>query len=294
MLALLCGFLRIFTIKLITSHKHARPFSTFLLRDGCQLNRTLTHAHLIVLQEERHQHILKQLALHKKVHTAALSVTLHTSDDTIRRDLIELEADGKLLRVHGGAIAIDFRTPFQPKEVYAQKEKIQLASKAVKLMRDGMTLILGGGTVMLEVARKIPENLKGTLFTVSPLVALEVAQRSTVDVILLAGRLSRNAYVCTGATVVSQLTEIRADLCLMGANGFSLKEGVTDLDWEVVQVKKAMIKSSEKTALLCIAEKDNVAHKLQVCSFHAIHYLVTERDPSDKQFTRYRKYCKIL
>jgi DeoR/GlpR family transcriptional regulator of sugar metabolism len=247
-----------------------------------------------VLQEERHQYILGQLSLHKKVLASQLSDHLKVSDDTIRRDLIELEKDSKLLRAHGGAIAVDFNNPFQPKEVYAQKEKVQIAKKALALIKDGMTLLLGGGTVMLELARMFPENLKGTLFTVSPLVALEVTQRSSVEVILLAGRLSRNSYICTGASVVSQLSEITADLCLLGANGFSLKDGITDYNWEVVQVKKAMLKSADKAALLCISEKAGVVHKLQVCAFHTLDYLITERSASETHFLKFTPYCKVL
>lgn len=247
-----------------------------------------------MLQDERHQYILGQLSLDKKVLVSALSAYLKVSDDTIRRDLIELEKEGKLVRVHGGAISVDFNNPFQPKEVYAQKEKRQIARKALTLIRDGMTLLVGGGTVMLELARMFPENLKGTLFTVSPLVALEITQRSTIEVILLAGRLSRNSYICTGSSVVSQLSEITADLCLVGANGFSLKEGITDYNWEVVQVKKAMLKSADKTALLCISEKAGVVHKLQVCPFHTVDYLVTECASSERQLSKFIPHCKVL
>ena len=247
-----------------------------------------------MLQEERLLFILQQLAEHKRVHSEKLSRLLRVSADTIRRDLIELEEAGKLSRVHGGAIAIDFTNPFQPPEVYARKEKIVIARKALALVKDGMTLLAGGGTVMLEFARLLPENLKGTLFTVSPLVALEVAQRSTVEVILLAGQLSRNAYICTGASVVRQLIDIRADLCLMGTNGFSIRHGVTDRDWEVVQVKKSMLKCAEKTALLSIAEKKDVAHKLRVCALHEIDYLITERPASDDLLSDYSAHCRVL
>lgn len=236
----------------------------------------------------------QRLLQDKRVLTDALCRELNVSADTIRRDLIQLEEMGKLVRVHGGAIAIDFNTPFQQKEIYAQKEKIQIARKALNLIRDGMTFLMGGGTVMLEVARMLPAELKGTLFTVSPLVALEAAQRSTVEVILLSGKLSRNSYICTGASVVSQLGEIRADLCMMGTNGFSVKDGVTDHDWEVVQVKKAMIAQSERTALLSISEKKDIVHKLRVCPLHAIHYLITERPVNDPAFSQYYGHCKVL
>ena len=247
-----------------------------------------------MLQEERQKHILEQLRLHQKVRTVELTEMLKVSADTIRRDLIELEEEGKLTRVHGGAIANDFHTPFQPREVYAQKEKIEVAKKALTLIEDGMTLLAGGGTVMLEWARMLPENLKGTLFTVSPLVALEVTQRSSIDVILLAGRRSKNSYICTGASVISQLSDITADLCLMGTNGFSLKAGITDDDWEVVQVKKAMVTAAGKTALLCISERMEVVHNLRVCPIHAVHYLVTERPTSDKKLSKYKKFCDVM
>lgn len=247
-----------------------------------------------MLQEERHQLILQQINLHKKALTSDLCRLLNVSLDTVRRDLIELEKNGKIVKVHGGAISTNFHHPFQQQEVYARSEKKEIAQKALRLIKDGMIILTGGGTVMLELARIIPENLKGTLFTVSPLVALEIAQRSTVDVILLAGRLSRNTYICTGASVVSQLSELRVDLCLMGTNGLSLEKGITDYDWEVVQIKKAMLKSAEQTALLCISEKLGIAHKIQVCPLNSIHYLFTELDPGEERLQGYSGVFKIF
>lgn len=247
-----------------------------------------------MLQEERHQFILAQISAQKKVHTEELSRSLKVSADSIRRDLILLERSGKISRVHGGAISMDFHTPFQPREVHAKKEKIQIARKALTLIKDGMTLLLAGGTVMLELARLLPRDLKGTLFTMSPLVALEATQRSSIDVILLSGRLSPDSYICTGASVISQLSEIRADLCLMGANGFSLKKGIMDDDWEVVQVKKAMLRTSAKSALLCISEKREVIQKLQVCPMHAVDYLITELSPSHKELAGYSSRCRVV
>ncbi len=247
-----------------------------------------------MLQEERHRYILEQIALHKKILTAGISTSLKVSIDTIRRDLTELEKNGKLVKVHGGAIATDFHYPFQPQEVYAQSEKKEIAKKALQFIKDEMVLLLGGGTVMLELARVIPEKLKGTLFTISPLVALEVAQRSSIDVILLAGRLSRDAYVCTGSSVITQLSEIRVDLCFMGTNALSLDEGVTDHDWEIVQVKKAMVKSANQTVLLCIGEKLGIAKKIQVCPLSSIDYLLTELDPCDGRLKKYSGFFRIL
>lgn len=247
-----------------------------------------------MLRQERQNYILNQITLHNKVYTAHLCTELHVSLDTIRRDLSDLEQEGKLVKVHGGAISKFFHYPFQQPAVYAKEKKKEIARKALTLIQDGMTILTGGGTVMLELAKIIPEDLTGTFFTVSPLVALEVTQRSMIDVILLAGKVSRNAYICMGSTVIRQLSEIRPDLCLLGTNGISIDEGVTDLDWEVLQVKQQMIRSARKTAILTIAEKIGAVQNLTVCHLNAVDYLVTELRPGDTKLKKYQPFFDIL
>lgn len=247
-----------------------------------------------MLQEERQQFILQRINVHHKVLTSDLCQLLNVSLDTVRRDLTELERKGKLVKVHGGALSNMFHYPYQQPEVYAREEKVAIARKALSLIKDGMVILAAGGTVMLELARIFPENFKGTFFTVSPLVGLEVTQRSTAEVILLSGRLARNSYICTGSSVINQLSEIRADLCLMGTNGISLEEGITDNDWEVVQVKKAMVRSAESAAILTISEKLGTAQRLQVCPLPAIDNLVTELHPGDDRLKEYSKLFGVI
>lgn len=247
-----------------------------------------------MLQEERYNFIIQKINSHNKVIASDLCQQLGVSLDTIRRDIKALERKGKVLKVHGGAVSPNFQQPFQQPEVYARLEKKEIAKKALKLIKDGMTMLVGGGTVMVELARILPERLKGTLFTVSPLVALEAAQRTTVEVVLLGGNLARNSYICTGASVASAINEIRVDLCFLGTNGLSLAEGVTDYDWEVAQVKKAIIKSASTCALLSISEKLGTVQKVQVCKLNAVDYLVTELSPNDEKLKSYGQGCKVL
>jgi DeoR/GlpR family transcriptional regulator of sugar metabolism len=247
-----------------------------------------------MLKEERQSFIIKQLNLHNKVLSSDLSVQLNVSEDTVRRDLNELAESGKILKVYGGALSKSFQYPFEQNEVYAKDSKKEIAKKAISLIQSGMVLLGGGGTTMIEVARMIPDNLQGTFFTVSPLVALELAERSSMDVILIGGQLSKNSHINFGATVISQLSEIKVDLCFLGTNGLSLEEGVTDSDWEVVQVKKAMIKSAQKTAIVSIAEKLNSIKRMKVCNLNAISYLITDLNPQDKALEGYAKSVKIL
>src|SRR5690606_41840105 len=89
-------------------------------------------------------------------------------------------------------------------------------------------------------------DLPCTFFTVSPLVALELAEKKNSEVILIGGKLSSKSQIVAGAQVTQDLSDLRVDLSLLGADGVSLDEGITDTDWEAVQNKGEMIKCSRK------------------------------------------------
>lgn len=153
-----------------------------------------------------------------------------------------------------------------------------------------MVVLTGGGTTMIELAKKIPENLHATFFTISPLVALTLADHANLTVIGIGGELSKNSTVFIGASVINQLADLKIDLCLLGANGLSVQEGMTDSDWAVVQVKRAMIRSSQKLAILSIAEKLNSVQRIKVCELNQINYLITELRPEDHFLSAYREH----
>lgn len=246
-----------------------------------------------MLQEERQQLILNQVSQHKKVTTSGLCSLLNVSLDTIRRDLHSLEENGHIIKVHGGAISKTFHIPYQQPKVYAKDEKKIIAYKTLELIKNGMIMIWGGGTIILELARMIPKDLKGTIYTVSPLVALEVAQRSMINVILLGGRLAPDSYICTGSPVISQLNEIKADLSLVSANGISVKYGITEDDWEVAQVKKNILKSADNKIILSLAENLDKRLQMKLSSIADADFLVTESDAKNRKLAAYRKLIKL-
>src|SRR5699024_4022338 len=236
------------------------------------------------LKEERQAMIMRHINLHNKVLSNDLSTQLNVSKDTIRRDLNEMAEEGKILKVHGGAIGKSFHYPFnQNSEVYAQEAKQTIAEKTIPLLKNDMMVLTGGGTTMIELAKKIPENLRATFFTISPLVAITLADHPNLNVIGIGGQLSKNSNVFIGASVINQLDDIKVDLCLLGANALSAREGMTDSDWEVVQVKRAMIRSAHNLAILSIAEKLDSVQPMKVCDLNLIHYLITEL-PADNHF----------
>jgi len=247
-----------------------------------------------MLKEERQAYIIHQINLHNKVLSSDLSVQLNVSEDTIRRDLNELAENGKVIKVYGGALSKSFQFPFQEGNVYAKEGKKEIALKALSLISSGMTILIGGGTTMIELARLIPNDLQCTFFTISPLVALELAEKDNIEVFLLGGKLSRNTNIVTGSQVINELSDLRVDLCLLGTNSLSIEEGITDSDWEVVQIKRAMIKCSKSLAILSIAEKLNSNQKMRVAPLKEVTYLVTDLEIADNRLKDFASHIKII
>ncbi len=247
-----------------------------------------------MLKEERQAYIVHQINLHNKVLSSDLSIQLNVSEDTIRRDLNELAENGQVIKVYGGALSKSFQFPFQDGNVYAKEGKKEIAQKAISLIQSGMAVLIGGGTTMIELARLIPSDIQCTFFTISPLVALELAEKDNIEVFLLGGKLSRNTNIVTGAQVINELSDLRVDLCLLGTNSLSIEEGITDSDWEVVQIKRAMIKCSKNLAILSINEKLNSNQKMRIAPLKEVNYLITELDPKDKSLREFAEHIKVL
>jgi DeoR/GlpR family transcriptional regulator of sugar metabolism len=243
-----------------------------------------------MLKEERIKIIMREINLHNKVLSTDLAVILNVSHDTVRRDLNELVENGEILKVHGGAISKSFVPPFFSNDnVYAQDQKKEIAAKTVKLLKNDMVVITEGGTTMIEFAKMIPENLHMTFFTISPQVAITLSDHSNLDVITIGGKLHKNANLHTGASVINELADLKVDMCLLGANAFSVHDGLTDVDWEVVQVKKALIRCAKKVAVMSISEKLNTTQRIKICGFDQITYLITELPIDNATLAPYRK-----
>jgi DeoR/GlpR family transcriptional regulator of sugar metabolism len=248
-----------------------------------------------MLKKERHDFVMRQINLHNRVLTSDLVQLLNVSEDTIRRDLQEMSDDNLLYKVHGGALSKSYHSTFDDSTVYAKEAKINIAKKALPLIKDGMFVLTGGGTTIIEMVKQLPENLQATFFTISPLVAVELAKYRKIEVILIGGLFSKNSQITYGGQVISQLAEINADLCLMGISAIHPTDGLTDTDWEINQLKKTMINSSKKTAVLCISEKLDITLKLKVAGLDNISYLITELEPAHNQLINYQtKGLEIL
>ena len=241
-----------------------------------------------MLKKERQSYILQQVNLHNKVLSSYLSQEINVSEDTIRRDLLELSGEGKLLKVHGGALSRSFSQVHVPSNgVYSQHEKKSIAQKAITLIGDGMFVLTSGGTTIVEMARVLPKELKATFVSGSIAAILEYLDHPNIEVILIGDRVSKSSKITVGSEAISKIRQLKADICFLGTNAIDIHNGVTDNDWEVVQLKKAMIESSAKVVCLAIAEKINTYQPIQICPLNKIDILITELNPDDPMLKPY-------
>ncbi|MEO5650167.1 MAG: DeoR/GlpR family DNA-binding transcription regulator [Ginsengibacter sp.] len=235
-----------------------------------------------MLKIERQSFILHQVNVHNRVLSANLSKQIKVSDDTIRRDIQQLANEGKVIKVHGGALSPSFHNNrSSSNEVYAYQQKKLIAQKAISLLKDGMFVLTTGGTTIIEMAKALPPELHATFISGSIPALSEYILHPNIDVIAIGDKISKESKITIGSDAISRIKELKVDLCFLGVYAINLDTGVSDNDWEVVQIKRAIVESSKRVVCLTISEKINLQQVFQVCESKKIDTLITELSPDD-------------
>lgn len=228
-----------------------------------------------MLTAQRKQLILGRLATHGQIVAGELALELGTSEDTIRRDLRELAQQGKLQRVHGGALPASAATgDLRVRQQVSPDEKQALGRFGAQLIKPGQVVMLDGGTTAIQVARQLPADLRATVITHSPNVAVELAAHRHVEIIVLGGRLFRHSMVNVGASVIEAAARFRADLFFLGVTGVHPEAGLSTGDAEEADVKRALHARAAETVVLASSEKLLSASAFVIAPMKALSLLV--------------------
>lgn len=213
-----------------------------------------------MLTSQRKRLILEQLGSEGQVLSKDLSLQFAVSEDTIRRDLRELAAEGALQRVHGGALpASDATATFAERKSLRMDSKKRVAQQGAALISSGQVVIIDGGTTTAQLITFLPHDLSITVVTHSPGIALGLVEYPLIDVILVGGKLFKHSIVTTGTTTIEGIAAIHADLFFMGVTGIHAEAGLTTGDYEEASVKRAFSQRAAETIVLASAEKINAA-----------------------------------
>jgi DeoR/GlpR family transcriptional regulator of sugar metabolism len=242
-----------------------------------------------VLAAQRKDLILATLRTEGRVVAKELAADLELSEDTIRRDLRELAADGHLHRVHGGALpASPAVADFTVRTGIRQDAKVEVGRLAAGLVRPGQTVAVDGGTTAQQLVRHLPADLRATVVTHSPTIAVELATHPTVEVIIVGGRLFKHSVVAAGAAAHEAIGRISADLFFLGVTGIHPTAGLTTGDADEAAIKRAWTQRAGETYVLGSGEKIGAASAFEVVPLAAITAVLTDAGAPERGIAELR------
>ncbi|WP_214692149.1 MULTISPECIES: DeoR/GlpR family DNA-binding transcription regulator [unclassified Exiguobacterium] len=233
-----------------------------------------------MLTKQRHQLILQRLSEQKVVKLKELVDLTDSSESTIRRDLTDLEAEGYLARVHGGATLIatpDEEPTFEEKRDRFVDEKVAIARKAATFIEDGMSIYLDAGTTTQAMVPFL-EGKNIVVVTNSLPIANELFDLD-IKTFVIGGELKRSTQALVGYNARESMMNYRVDLAFLGMNGIDLDAGYTTPDPEEALVKKTAIELAQTSYVLADASKIGKRTFSRVATLDAAQ-LITSSDAS--------------
>ncbi len=236
-----------------------------------------------MLTSQRKRHLLDLLKRDGRIVAKTLSEQLNLSEDTIRRDLRELAAEGLLQRVHGGALpSSPARAVFAERQTISTADKEAIGRMAASLVLPGQVVSIDGGTTALQLVRHLPPDLEATVVTHSPSIAVALVDHPRVEVILIGGRLYKHSIVALGASAVAAIGAIRADRFFMGVCSVDPHAGLSTGDFEEACVKRAFCEAAAETVVLASPEKLNTASPFRIVGLERVGRLVVNAGVDDE------------
>ncbi|MBX5048725.1 DeoR/GlpR family DNA-binding transcription regulator [Rhizobium lentis] len=242
-----------------------------------------------MLTTQRKALILDILRRDGQVIAKRVAEDLSLSEDTIRRDLREMAAEGLLKRVHGGAMPLSLDLPdFTARLSVSSEIKARLGAKAAAMVKPGQMIFLDGGTTTAEIARHLPRDMALTVATHSPTIAAELEHHPTAEVILAGGRLYKHSMVATGAAAMAAISQLRPDLFFLGVTAAHPVHGLSTGDFEEAAIKRHIARCSAETHVLLTEEKFDLVSPCPVLGISEVAGLIVPAEMPAERLKPYR------
>lgn len=243
---------------------------------------------------ERQKQILSLLLKQGRLSVSEIVEQFSISEATARRDLESLASEGKVQRVHGGAIAVEQAPPELPileRESEQADEKARIGRVTAGLIADNESVFLGSGTTVLEVAKNLRDRRNLTVITNSLPVLNALAGLKEITVISLGGMLRDSELSFIGHITEQALAELRVDKVVMGTRGVSLEHGLTNDYLQETLTDRAILKIGREVIIVADHTKVNRVSTVLLAPLSAVHVFVTD-EQADKRFIQSLKKQK--
>ncbi len=230
--------------------------------------------------------ILERLNAGGSVTVTEIAQTFGVSDMTVRRDLSELERDGLLERVHGGAVSLaggpltvldDVEPNFKARSEHNRTAKDQIARAAAHMISRYNTIAMDVGTSAHMTAQYLAPTVRKRVFTNSLRIA-DTLSNTQIEVYVPGGRVRPDEKSIMGPEAVEQFSKLFFDVSILGISGITA-DGLFDYSIEDTEMKRVYVAQSQFCIVLCDCSKFRRMSLTKVCDLKEVGMLITDAPP---------------
>jgi DeoR family fructose operon transcriptional repressor len=228
---------------------------------------------------ERRQWLIEHARRTGRVDVAEMSVELQLAPETIRRDLKDLERQGLVRRVYGGAVPIErltFESALAVRATRRQAQKNRIAASAATYVKAAESIYIDEGFLPKLIGDHLRPDRPMTVVTPSLAIATSLVDRDNVTVLAIGGRVRAQTLGTVDHWALAMLETLVLDLAFIGANGISLEHGVTVPDSAVAAVKTMAMRASRRRILVGDSSKYGVDSFVRIAGLHDFERFITD------------------
>ena len=231
-----------------------------------------------MLEYERLDKILAHLRETQTVTVNALAKRLYASEATIRRDLTELERQGFIKRIHGGAVLLDSTSRELPLYVRQQQNttaKQAIAARAVRHIKDGQTIFLDASSTAMHLVKYL-DNFKNLTIVTNGIKTAQELNKLSHKTYCTGGLMLHHSEAYVGDYAVEFIRHFNADLFFFSSHGLSEDGKITDASPDETYVRKVMFEHSTKRVFLCDRSKLGKVYCYNLCKLAQVDDYISD------------------
>ncbi len=237
-----------------------------------------------LFQSQRHDAITELALRHGRVDVADLAERFNVTSETIRRDLSELQTKRVLRRVHGGAVkwdALRFEPLLSVRGDQQRDEKRRIGVAAQQELPEGDTILVDSGSTTAAFCEALPTDRTLTVVTNSIVNARLLAERESINVMLLGGTLRKNTMAAVDSRTVDAVRQLTVDTLFISCDGMSIARGLSTPYEHEATLKAAMIQAARRVVVLADHTKIDNDHLYRFALWSDVDVVVTDADIDD-------------
>jgi len=240
---------------------------------------------------DRHQRILEVLAIDGSSSVERFSQDFDVSMETVRKDLVYLEAHGKLRRIRGGASRArsdSLNLPLPERASFNRVEKAAIARAACKLIEPRQAVFLDGSSTVLTMTEFFPE-IEATVLSNASHVVVALGERPRLHLVCTGGEYEARSRSYTGVLAEESMSRYLIQILFVGVNGFDLERGASEINPGQARLKEKLVSLAEKVCVLADHTKLNTRSAFFFARPSDVDILITDELASLEVVDRIRQ-----